>query len=106
VSLDQLRYFVAVADAGTMHAAARWLHVSQPPLSRHIRALEDEIGVPLFARSSRGMRLLPAGEVLLGRARTILAALDDAVRATRGDPHEPASSSAPSSSPVVRSIKS
>jgi DNA-binding transcriptional LysR family regulator len=83
VSLDQIRYFVAVADAGTTHAAAAALHVSQPPLSRQIRALEDEIGTPLFDRTARGMRLRPAGEVFLTRARAILQALDDAVAEAR-----------------------
>jgi DNA-binding transcriptional LysR family regulator len=83
VSLDQLRYFVAVADSGTTHEAARRLHISQPPLSRQIRALEEEIGVDLFERSAQGMRLLPAGEVFLDRARSILSALDSAVVATR-----------------------
>jgi DNA-binding transcriptional LysR family regulator len=84
VSLDQLRYFVTVADEGTMRGAARRLHISQPPLTRHIRALEDELGVALFARTARGMHLLPPGAVLLERARTILAALEEAVAATRG----------------------
>lgn len=87
MSLEQLRYFVTVADAGTTHEAARRLHISQPPLSRHIRALEEEIGVPLFARSARGMELLPSGELFLGRARAILEALDEAVTATRRSDH-------------------
>ena len=84
VSLDQLRYFVTVAESGTTREAARRLHISQPPLSRQIRALEDEIGVDLFARSPRGMDLSPAGAVFLEHARSILTALDDAVAATRG----------------------
>jgi DNA-binding transcriptional LysR family regulator len=93
MSLDQLRYFVTVAEVGTTHAAARALHVSQPPLSRQIRALEDEIGVELFERSARGMRLRPAGRVFLERTRAILSALDDAVDAARspsGPPREQA----------------
>lgn len=86
MSLDQLRYFVTVAETGTTHEAARRLHISQPPLSRQIRALEDELGVALFARTTRGMNLSPAGAVLLDRARSILAALDEAVTATRRGP--------------------
>jgi LysR family transcriptional regulator, benzoate and cis,cis-muconate-responsive activator of ben and cat genes len=89
VSLDQLRYFVTVADSGTTREAARRLHISQPPLSRQIRALEDEIGVDLFARTPRGMDLSPAGEVFLRHARSILAALDRAVAATRDSDREP-----------------
>ncbi len=83
MSLDQLRYFVAVAETGTTHAAALSVCVSQPPLSRQIRALEDELGTQLFERTPRGMRLRPAGVVFLGHARRILGAVDMAVEATR-----------------------
>ena len=83
VSLSQIRYFVAVAEEGNVGRAARRLHVAQPPVSRQVRALEDEIGAQLFERTPRGMILLPPGQVFLDHARAILAAVDRAVVATR-----------------------
>lgn len=83
MSLAQIRYFVAVAEEGHVGRAAKRLRVAQPPLSRHIRTIEGEIGAPLFQRTPRGMRLLPAGEVFLERARGILSAVDDACEAAR-----------------------
>lgn len=72
VSLIQLESFVAVAEEENLSRAARRLCVTQPPLTRRIRSLEDELGVALFERTPRGMRLAPPGRSLLPYARAIL----------------------------------
>lgn len=83
MSLAQIRYFVTVAEEGNVSGAAAKLRVAQPPVSRQIRALEDELGTPLFRRTPRGMALLPSGEAFLDHARKILDAVDAAARAAR-----------------------
>jgi DNA-binding transcriptional LysR family regulator len=83
VSLSQIRYFVAVAEEGHVGRAAQRLCIAQPPLSRQIRSLEDELGAPLFVRTARGMRLLPTGVAFLAHARAILSQVDAAVDAVR-----------------------
>src|SRR5258708_16801150 len=66
MELRHLRYFVAVAEAGSLTVAAEQrLHTSQPSLSRQIRDLEDEVGAQLLKRGARGIELTPAGRALL-----------------------------------------
>ena len=89
MELRHLRYFVAVAEERHFGRAAARLHIAQPPLSHQIRRFEAELGEPLLYRTTRSVELAPAGEVLLERAREILAAVDSAVedarRAARGE---------------------
>lgn len=72
MDLRHLRYFVAVAETGSLSQAAAKLFVAQPPLSVQIRQLEDELGSPLFVRHPKGVRLTAAGLALLPEARFLL----------------------------------
>jgi DNA-binding transcriptional LysR family regulator len=83
MELRHLRYFVAVAEEQNITRAAARLHVSQPPLSRQIRDLEDEVGTPLLERTRRAVRLTPAGWAFLDEAYVILRQVDQAVGAAR-----------------------
>jgi DNA-binding transcriptional LysR family regulator len=84
MELRQLRYFVAVAEEGSLTRAAARLHLAQQSLSEQIRTLEAQLGTTLFVRSSRGAELTDAGAVLLREARPLLAQAERAVAAVRG----------------------
>lgn len=83
MELRHLRYFVAVADEMNFRRAAQRLHVSQPPLSRQIHDLEDELGVKLFDRSKQKLALTPAGEALAKEAKQILSHAQHAAQLTK-----------------------
>ena len=84
MELRHLRYFIAVAETGSLtEAAERRLHTSQPSLSRQIRDLEDQVGVPLFERGARGVTLTAAGQAFIDHARLALTQVDAAVEAAR-----------------------
>jgi LysR family hca operon transcriptional activator len=88
MELRHIRYFVAVAEAGSLTvAAARRLHTSQPSLSRQIRDLEDELGAQLLIRRARGVELTPAGRAFLDHARLVLSQVEAAGEAARRVAH-------------------
>jgi LysR family transcriptional regulator of abg operon len=72
MKLTQLEYVVAIVEQGSLRAAARHLGVAQPALTRGLRALEHELGAPLFRREPRGMVLSPAGTLFHRRARAVV----------------------------------
>ncbi|RTL43040.1 MAG: LysR family transcriptional regulator [Burkholderiales bacterium] len=78
-----LKYFVAVADEQNFTRAAERLHISQPPLSRQIQDLEEELGTPLFERGSRPLKLTDAGRFFYGHATRLLEQAAQAVRSTK-----------------------
>ena len=83
MDMRHVRAFVAVAEESSFTKAARRLHLSQPPLSRHVRQLEDELGVTLFVRHRDGIELTSDGRALLEKARTVGVALRDFQDAAR-----------------------
>ena len=68
MNLKQMEYFVAIVNEGNISAAAKSLHISQPPLSPQMKLLEDELGVVLFERGSRSIFLTEAGKVFYEKA--------------------------------------
>lgn len=85
IELRHLRYFLAVADAGSMSEGARRLHLAQSPLSQQIRRLEERLGVTLFQRArGRPAQLTEAGHLLYQRAQEVMSTLEGAADEVRG----------------------
>ncbi|HEY2225264.1 LysR family transcriptional regulator [Actinomycetospora sp.] len=82
---SRMRAFVALADQGSVRGAAAHLVVTESTVSAAVRALGDEIGVPLLERDGRGVRLTPAGRRYADYARRVLGLLDEATAAARGE---------------------
>lgn len=78
MKLNQVRDIIAVAERGSLRAAARYLGIAQPAITRSIRELERELGVPLFERQPKGVVLTPMGEIFLRRARAAQSELERA----------------------------
>jgi len=83
MEIRQLRYFIAVAEERNISRAAARLHISQPPLTRQIQALEEQMGVSLFNRTHWGVELTPAGAMFLEHARQIQAHMERASELAR-----------------------
>src|SRR5438067_10275886 len=83
VELRHLRYFVAVADAGSFTHAAERMFIAQPTLSQQIRRLEEIVGTQLLQRHREGLQLTKAGAVLLDASRAVLSLVDHEVNRTR-----------------------
>lgn len=83
MELRHLRYFVVVAEEQNVTRAAERLHVSQPPLSRQIRDLEQELGVSLFRRTAKSLALTEPGKIFLNEARAVLLRAEQAVQTVR-----------------------
>lgn len=85
VTLRQFRYFVAVAESGSVAAASRMLSIAQSALTKSLLELEAELGSPLFLRSAKGMTLTPQGHRFLVSARKVIGSVADALRLQAAD---------------------
>ena len=107
ITLLQIEYFIAVAKSLNFTDAARNLYVSQPSLSKQIALLEKEIGVQLFNRSTRGVRLTPAGAVLYKELGNVLDTIHEAIeKSSKKDLGEEGSITIGSLIPSIQTISS
>jgi len=83
MEIRHLRYFIAVADSGSVRSAAEKLHVTQPAISRQIHDLEDSLGFKLFHRTTHGLKLTEAGTVFLKEANNLLSQLNVAIQSAK-----------------------
>jgi DNA-binding transcriptional LysR family regulator len=83
MELRQLQLFLAAAEEGSITAAAKRMHLTQPALSRQVKALEEELGVELFTRGAHSVNLTPAGSALLEEGRKLLERAERVVKQVR-----------------------
>lgn len=83
MDIRQLRYFVSIAEYGSLSAAADCLHVAQPSLSQHVRRVEEELGIQLLVRSPRGVTLTDSGRLFYEHAKTIVNQMEAAIADVR-----------------------
>lgn len=88
IDIRHLRYFIAIAEAGSFTRAANQLHIAQPALSQHVRNLEQSFGTQLLGRTARGVELTGDGKKLLLHARRVIAEMDRLVEAVSAGPPE------------------
>ena len=107
MDIKQLKYFIAIAEEGSLSAASMRLRVAQPSLSQHVIKVERELGVTLIERSPRGIVLTESGHTLLRHAREICSSMDlcrEKVRQSAGTPQGPVAFGLPSSVSMVLSV--
>lgn len=84
MDLRQLKYFLTIAQEGQVTRAAKLLNMEQPPLSRQLKLMEEELGVKLFDRGGKGLTLTPSGELLKQKAESLLLQFDESMREVKG----------------------
>src|SRR5947207_13818447 len=89
MNIRQLRFFLQIAELGSMTRAATFLHIAQPAQSRQMQQLEDELGVTLFQRSDRGVALTDAGALLCDRAVGLLQHFERVRQEVKDELNEP-----------------
>jgi LysR family transcriptional regulator, salicylic acid-responsive activator of bsdBCD len=80
MDIRQLKYFLAIAQTGQITRAAKQLNIEQPPLSRQLKQMEEELGVKLFDRDGKKLHLTEAGELLRGKAEQLLVQFEEALK--------------------------
>ncbi|SDF80128.1 LysR family transcriptional regulator [Sporomusa acidovorans] len=83
MDIKDMKYFLAVIEAGSINAAAKRLHIAQPPLSRQMKQLEENLGIKLFERGNRKVKLTEAGRLMQDRAEQFLGQIENTIREMR-----------------------
>ena len=84
MDIRQLKYFLTIAQEGQVTRAAKLLNMEQPPLSRQLKLMEEELGVKLFERNGKGLKLTDSGELLKQKAEALLVQFDESLREVKG----------------------